>query len=402
MPAINPAAIIFDRNGNAAGVSGSMTLPTGAIGLLGAAIDNNNIIKFATHTSGALNVTMTMGNGTGSSGFANNISGAAVPIRAYDGRIVMPKTQPYPEYVLGVSLRTMTSSGSHEHGTSYHPMYTQPTHLGTSGFGEARVTQTKTLFDNTNYYEINQYEIGTSSLGGGTITYMSASSVIKLAVDNASGSVAAIRTNSWFRYQAGRAQLIRISGFSSDIGQTNQHRNFGYFDDDNGLFFRQNGTDVELVIRSSITGGPLETTIPRTSWNVDKLDGTGHDSFIYDATKGNIYEISAQWLGVGLVRWFVSEILVHISDFRNALSTGPYMRTAMLPLTYEIRNMAAITSTTGSLANICLACYSEGGQEDPRQSFSARNVANVVVTTAEIPILSISLKSTYAGRKIVC
>lgn len=394
----NPAAILYDSNGNAVGVSGTMALPTGAIGILQAAIDNGNTVRYLTTTSGALNVSLTVG--TGSAGIANNISGAAVSVRAYDGRNEHTIVEPYPEYVLGVVLRGSHSSGSREAGSQDHPIVVDHTELARSGFGELRTTTSKTLFDNTNKYEINQYELSITGTNGGTVTYISASGNIRLAVTNASGSYAAVRSNTWFRYQSGRGQLIRMSGFNNDAGQANQLRSWGYFDDYDGLFFRQNGTIMEIVVRSSTAGGvPVETSVSQSQWNVDTLTGTGHDGVILDPQKGNIYEISAQWLGSGIIRWFVSERLVHITDFRNAITNVPYMRTAMLPVTCEIRNQAAISSTTGSIDNTCFAVFTEGGQQpDPQLTFSAANPADINVSTTEVPIISIEPKATYAGQ----
>ena len=57
----SPASIVFDINGNPIGVSGSMVLPTGAIGTLLAAIDSNNFVRYLTTFSGSLNITGSVG-----------------------------------------------------------------------------------------------------------------------------------------------------------------------------------------------------------------------------------------------------------------------------------------------------------------------------------------------------
>lgn len=50
----NPASILFDINGNAVGVSGSMALPTGSIGQLVAGVDTSGTVRFLPILSGAL------------------------------------------------------------------------------------------------------------------------------------------------------------------------------------------------------------------------------------------------------------------------------------------------------------------------------------------------------------
>lgn len=53
----NPTTILYDQAGNAVGVSGSMTLPTGALGQLIAGVDSSGFVRYATVTSGSLEVT---------------------------------------------------------------------------------------------------------------------------------------------------------------------------------------------------------------------------------------------------------------------------------------------------------------------------------------------------------
>jgi hypothetical protein len=53
----SPASILFDINGNPVGVSGSMTLPTGALGQLVAAVDSGNNVQYLRMISGSLQVT---------------------------------------------------------------------------------------------------------------------------------------------------------------------------------------------------------------------------------------------------------------------------------------------------------------------------------------------------------
>lgn len=53
----NPAVVLFDVNGNPMAVSGGMSLPTGTIGLMMAAVDSNGFVRFVSTISGSLQVT---------------------------------------------------------------------------------------------------------------------------------------------------------------------------------------------------------------------------------------------------------------------------------------------------------------------------------------------------------
>ena len=45
--------------------------------------------------------------------------------------------------------------------------------------------------------------------------------------------------------------------------------------------------------------------IPQTSWNVDKMDGTGVSGMTLDQQKGNVYQIAFQYLGFGNIHFFI-------------------------------------------------------------------------------------------------
>lgn len=57
MSLTNPDVILFDINGNPYGVSGSMLLPSGAIGQLIAGVDSSNLVQYVKVTSGSVQVT---------------------------------------------------------------------------------------------------------------------------------------------------------------------------------------------------------------------------------------------------------------------------------------------------------------------------------------------------------
>jgi hypothetical protein len=122
------------------------------------------------------------------------------------------------------------------------------------------------------------------------------------------------------------------------------------------------------------------------------MDGTGPSGITLDLTKGNIYEIQLQWLGVGRVRFFINGFLVHVITNFNVFAS-PYMTTADLPLGFEVLNTGA--SSVSSLTFICATVFVEGGQTPPNNTFAAYTTSDVVVSTTERPLLSIRLKTLF-------
>lgn len=274
------------------------------------------------------------------------------------------------------------------------PLIVSPDDYFLSLFGEQRVVAPYTLFDLVNKYELDTTELETSTATGGSATWQSTTSSIRLAVTGGNGSTAKMRTISYFRYQAGKTLVTRQSVFQSAL-VANQTRRWGLFDDNDGLFFQTTNTTIQIAVRSS--SGVGTQVVDKANWNVDKLDGAGPSGVTLNILTGSIFEIHLQWLGVGTVKFYVNGFLVHEILHANTL-IGPYMKTAQLPLSWEVVNTAASTASTFDA--ICASVQVLGGDDPPGQVFAAFNATDISVTTTERPILSIRPKATYGGGAI--
>ena len=79
--------------------------------------------------------------------------------------------------------------------------------------------------------------------------------------------------------------------------QTNVSKRVGLFTNFNGLFFEANATTINTVIRRRLTDGTIvETRTPYTSWNMDKMDGTGASGYNWNAAPvtANVTSVSSQ------------------------------------------------------------------------------------------------------------
>lgn len=267
-----------------------------------------------------------------------------------------------------------------------------PNEYGADAFGGIRVSQPFSLLDWTWKYSVDALEWETSLAGSGLATHLPDESSVRLSVSTANADRVRMRSNTHYRYQAGKGLRVLQTLVHADVGQTNQTRRWGLFNDNDGLFWELSATTLRIVRRTSTSGSPVDNATAQSSWNVDKLDGTGISGVTLDLTKGNIYEMDLQWLGVGTVRFFVNGILVH--EMANANTyTVPYIKTAVLPLQYEVVNTGA--STASNMKAICCAVRVEGGEGPPEYSFAAFNAADVTVGTTEIPVLSIRPAATF-------
>ena len=130
-------------------------------------------------------------------------------------------------------------------------------------------------------------------------------------------------------------------------------------------------------MRTYISGSVDNTTrrVEQSSWNGDKLDGSGPSGLTLDLTKPQILWMDFEWLGVGNVRCgFIINglyIVCHTYQTANVYGTSVYMTTATLPVRYEITNTGT-TASSSSLKQICSSVVSEAGFEQTSIDHVAR------------------------------
>jgi len=268
-------------------------------------------------------------------------------------------------------------------------------------FGRQRVSLPVTLFDFKQTSDmIDALVWSTLATGSGTGTFRTNESAFRLEVGTGNGDEFVRQSKSRPMYQPGKSMLYHFT-CSLGANDANVLKRIGFFDNDNGLFFQKIGGTASVGLRSKVTGSVVDTLHDQSTWNVDKMDGTGPSGITIDWTKSQIFVVDYQWLGVGRVRFcmVVDGVLriVHELMHTNTLSTV-YMSYPNLPARAEIKNLA---TTTGSsyLDQICVNAVLEGGDVTPQ---GVRHSVNRDVTalanddTAPKPLISIRLDNTKA------
>ena len=267
----------------------------------------------------------------------------------------------------------------------------------TDAFGRWRIAAPTTLFDSQFEYDDQPLLWEETNAGSGTGTHDSADSTFNMAVTTASGDKVVKQTRQYFRYQPGKSQFIAMT-FVLATAIANMRQRVGYFDASNGVYLETSGTTVNLCILNS--GTTADQTVARSSWD-DPMDGTGASGKNVDFTKAQILIIDLQWLSVGRVRvgFDIEGVLYYAHSFNHAnVSTDPYMKTANLPVRYEIENTG--TAAGGStLKAICSTVISEGGLEEraafPFAADTGATTTGISVGTTLIPLISIRPKATF-------
>jgi hypothetical protein len=260
-------------------------------------------------------------------------------------------------------------------------------------FGRLRVSEPFTLFDSAHRYQDNGL-FDTATTGTASAVHATNTSTVALNVSTGSGDQVIRETKRVFPYQPGKSLLI-LNTFVMNEAKTGLRQRVGYFGAENGIFIEQDGTTINLVKRSYITGSVVDTKIAKANWNGDKLDGNGESGFTLDLTKSQIFWVDIEWLGVGSVRcgFIINGIYIVCHTFHHAnLLDSVYMTTATLPIRYEITNTAA-TASASLLKQVCSTVISEGGYEKRVAPLVARMTAETTVGTSFEPLITIRLAS---------
>jgi len=273
-----------------------------------------------------------------------------------------------------------------------------PSGTAVDAFGRARISLPFTMFDSSHRYADNG-EWVTSNTAGSTYTHNANAGLIELTVDTTANTEIIRETKKVFSYQPGKS-LNNLNTFVFNPAKANLRQRVGYFGTQNGIYLELDGSTLSFVERSYVTGSLTETRAAQSSWNVDKLDGTGPSLLTLDISKAQIFWMDIEWLGLGTVRcgFIINGQLIHCHSFHHAnLITSTYITTASLPLRYEIKNTGA-TANNSTLKQICSTVISEGGYElrGTQQSIGTDITAGKTLTTAGTfyPVVALRLKSS--------
>lgn len=275
----------------------------------------------------------------------------------------------------------------------------EPLGQGFSGdlFGRLKVSNPLTLFDSSHiYYQDGDFDdviVGT----GSTVGFITAQSSATLGIGTTAGCSYIRQSKRAFSYQPGKSLQV-FQTFVLNPPKENLTQRVGYGSSLNGIFLEQVDSQINIIKRTTVSGVSTAITIPQSQWNKDTLDGTGFSTsnpsgIQLDLTKAQLMFTEYEWLGVGDVRvGFQIDskmIIVHQFQHTNEIDSV-YMRTATLPLRYEILN-TGITTSPSIMKQICASVIANGGYERKKTGSIARMTTSKSVGDVFEPLVSIRL-----------
>lgn len=267
-------------------------------------------------------------------------------------------------------------------------------------FGYMRTSNLNSIGLYSPRYDELPFSMSTVQSGGGTFSYNSAIGSVLLTCGIASGDYISRRSNKYHQYQPGIGHLILMTVSAGDTGKAGVIRRWGYFDDNNGVFFELAGTQLNVVLRKNIGNGVEEERVDQQNWEGDKLDGTGLSQMVIDVSKNNIWWIDLAYLGAGRVRTGVfapdgSRVTAHIFENTNE-NPYSYMRTGSLPVNIEQQN-TGITGSSSQMNFQLAAVYAENSVPRNFNSFGRTIPEKAITGATPKHMVSIRPQDTYKG-----
>jgi hypothetical protein len=97
----------------------------------------------------------------------------------------------------------------------------------------------------------------------------------------------------------------------------------------------------------------IDTRFPQSSWNLDKMDGTGASGYNIDLARMQMFYIDYSWYGAGSIRWGLRGVDGKVTYchkiVNNNTNTEAYMRSGNLPARYESTTQPPYTFATAGI-----------------------------------------------------
>jgi hypothetical protein len=268
--------------------------------------------------------------------------------------------------------------------------------------GRQKVSTYQTTFFNTFQYGKETDVWDERVTNGGTATHDATQSMVRMEVNNQTGSEVIRQTKNVMRYIPGRSSTLSF-GIRLENPVTGIRRRFGLFDEDDGAFFEDAGDEnYYCCVRNK--NGPELYRVAREDWNGDKLDGTGVSGIIASASAQQLINIEYEWYGSGQVIFSYiingKPHIIHTFNFGNILDSV-WCSTPFLPIRVEITNLTGVAGTH-RLYQGSNSLLQEG---EPEKLGISENITNSGIATnitytnlpsanQYYPIISIKLKPT--------
>jgi hypothetical protein len=229
-------------------------------------------------------------------------------------------------------------------------------------------------------------------------TVNTTSSMASIESGTATTATSSLSSKHGLIYIPGHSAYAFFTAIFTSPGIANSTQLIGIFDSIDGFAIGYNGATFSILHRNNSS----DTFIAQSNFNLDKLDGTGRQGFVFDPTKLNVFKIGFGCLGGATIRFYIlfpDGVWIPFHEIRRPnSSTVPSISNPTLPMQVEV------TKTNADTTNVILKTASmAAGFVGKRSKATIRNFStlreNVSVSGGSYtPILSLQAKTTFQSK----
>ena len=263
----------------------------------------------------------------------------------------------------------------------------------TSIFGEVITAELTPVIQSDFVYGLNANLVSSSITGSGTATSSGQMGVASTTA--AINSSALIQTVRRAKYRAGEGILSRFTAqFTTGVANSTQTAGMRNAAID-GWFIGYNGTQFGIMYRRN----SVDTWIAQSSFNLDKLDGTGASGITIDPTKLNAYQLSVGYLGGrGCIFSVMSDITgqwVKFHDY-NLLDTQDAQTQSVNPtMSFGIQATNTTNTTNIVVRSGSVGVFIAGEIRRIGSTYGTNNTKSIATT--ETSVLTLRNNTTING-----
>lgn len=264
-----------------------------------------------------------------------------------------------------------------------------------TAFGEVSVANPTPIIQGTFSYVVNtrvyDIEVGSSGL----VSVIDNMVQVDSGVDSSSSAL--LKTKKSARYRAGQGLIARFTAKFPVVGTGDSYQRVGLRNDKgDSLYFGYEGSVFGIRYQNS---AGVSTNIPQSSWNKDKGDGLGILPLL-DWTKGNIFQVRIQYLGMGKLSFYVADpftgefILIHQIEYANS-NTVPNLGNPSLGFGIDVSNGSTTPNPSLKISSASYGVFIEGKNEFDGIVNCA--TSSKTISTTETNILTLKNNDTVFG-----
>lgn len=251
-------------------------------------------------------------------------------------------------------------------------------------------------------YNIASDDVAVTAANGGSVTQSVSQAV--LATGTAATGAAAMETVKALRYRPGHdgyglvTAVFTVSGPpGAQVGVAGANQYTGLFSVDDGFFLGFSGPAFGVVSRK----GGVDTTVPQSAFNLDRLDGSGPSGFVIDFSALNVFRIGFGWLGGAPAVFEVMNprgiwIPFHRFEYPNS-QPGTSISNPVLPMRAEVKKTGGATDVV-----LAIGCFAAGSVGDPGSTagdrYKAATNVKVIAASTLTSILTLRSVTTFHGK----